>query len=45
MLAANRQPMRASIGPPGPDLDFETWTLALVGYLRGLVPGVKAARR
>jgi hypothetical protein len=37
--------MRASIGPPGPDLDFETWTLALVGYLRGLLPGVAAARK
>ncbi len=41
----NRRPMRASIGPPGPELDSVTWTLALVGYLRGLLPGVAAARR
>jgi hypothetical protein len=37
--------MRSSIGPPGPDLDFVTWTVALVGYLSGLLPGVAAARK
>ena len=30
---------------PGPALDFETWTVAAAGYLRGLLDGVKAARR
>jgi len=25
--------------------DFVTWTLAVVGYLRGLLPGVAGARR
>jgi len=37
--------MRGSTRPRGPELDFVTWTLALVGYLRGLLPGVAAARR
>jgi hypothetical protein len=37
--------MRSSIAPPGPELDFVTWTVAVAGYLRGLLDGVKAARR
>jgi hypothetical protein len=37
--------MRASIGPPGPELDFIAWTTILVGRLRELLPAVAAARR
>jgi len=37
--------MRGSIGPPGPHLDFVTWTVAVAGYLRGLLDGVEAPRR